>query len=130
MNTGTPHNKIFGEATGTFPSKVTDRHKRFEEKFPNFATWFDTTDGTKIAKGVVDFIDQECSLSAKEAVEAKLQVIKKFVETMEVPEVNTNFNDGGDDEYRSRRIAVDSARSNGYRKALSDLTTFLTKESE
>lgn len=53
-------------------------------------------------------------------IEARVgEVVGRFAD--ECPQVDTGFNDGGDEEYSSRRISVDSARRGGYFRALTDL---------
>lgn len=49
-------------------------------------------------------------------LEKKIGEIEKLAENY--PQVDHNFNDGGDDEYRDRRVAIESRKRSAYLEAI------------
>lgn len=103
----------------------------FDKKFPSVESWSQRK-GDYTETPIPHLKAFIHSLLAQKDAE-KEKMMREVIEAIgriEVPEVFTDFNDGGDPEYRNRRIAVDSARVNGFNKALQYTLSALNKLAE
>lgn len=103
-------------------NKIEEAKKRFEEQFDQYNPKNDNGLDIPVWTGsdfqaIRDFLEQELtSIYTLAQEEARKEMIEK-VNQLPEPEVDTDFNDGGDPEYANRRIAVDSAVLRGFRQA-------------